>query len=294
MESKYIRGMSGNQMIRFVMVNSTGVVEKARSLHDTTPVATAALGRTLTAASMLGLLLKGHKETVSIQVKGNGPARTVYATADSNGNVKGYIGNPLVDVPFKTDGKLDVGAAVGTDGEMIIIRDFGLKEPYVGRSKLTTGEIAEDLVSYFMTSEQQPSAISLGVSVTKNAMVEAAGGLLIQPLPNIDEETLTLLETTLAKMRPISDMVREGLTPEEIISEVLFNFKISVLDQGYVNFECDCQIERIEKGLISLGEKELLEIIEEDGHAETSCHFCNKKYTFDKEALESLLEEIRK
>lgn len=293
MKSRYIRGMTSDQLIRFVMVDSTGLVEKARELHDTTPVSTAALGRTLTASSMLGLLLKGHKEQVSIQIKGNGPAKSIFTTGDSNGNVKGYITNPLVDIPFKENGKLDVGGAVGSQGEIIVIRDFGLKEPYVGKSNLVTGEIAEDLVSYFMTSEQQPSAISLGVYVSKEKMVEAAGGLLIQPLPNIDEENLTLLEETLKKMRPISDMVREGLSPEDIIGEVLFNFEIDVLDRGYVDFVCDCSIERIEKGLISLGEKELRAIIEEDGHAEASCHFCNKKYSFDKEVLEGLIIEAR-
>lgn len=293
MKSQFIRGMAGNQKIRFVMVRSTEMVEKSRQIHDTSPVATAALGRTLTAASMLGLLLKGHKDRVSIQIKGDGPVKTVFASGDSTGNVKGYIGDPHVDLPMKPNGKLDVGGAVGTNGEIIVIRDFGLKEPYVGKAALTTGEIAEDLVHYFMHSEQQPSAISLGVYVTKEKMVEAAGGLLIQPLPNIDEETLTLLEETLGKMRSISAMVSEGLTPEQIVQEVLFNFNIEVMDQGIVDFVCDCELERIEKALISMGEKELTQLIEEDGKAEVSCHFCNKKYHFERADLEELLKEAR-
>ncbi len=166
-----------------------------------------------------------------------------------------------------------------------------MKEPYVGRSDLTTGEVAEDLVSYFMHSEQQPSAISLGVYVTKDTMVEAAGGVLIQPLPNIDEETLVLLEETLAKMRSISEMVREGLTPEEMIKEILFSFDLSIMDEGFVEYTCDCDADRFEKALISLGKTELTSMIKEDGQAEVGCHFCNTKYLFDKAALEALLAE---
>jgi len=291
LKSKYIRGMAGNQQIRFVLLDSTGIVDKARETHDTSPVATAALGRSLTATSILGLLLKGHKDKVSIQIKGKGPVGTIFATGDGLGHVKGYITNPRVDLPLKENGKLDVGTAVGTDGEIIVIRDYGMKEPYVGRADLTTGEVAEDLVAYFMHSEQQPSAISLGVYVTKDTMVEAAGGVLIQPLPNIDEETLVLLEETLAKMRSISEMVREGLTPEEMIKEILFSFDLSIMDEGFVEYTCDCDADRFEKALISLGKSELTSMIKEDGQAEVGCHFCNTKYLFDKAALEALLAE---
>ncbi|MTI49531.1 MAG: Hsp33 family molecular chaperone HslO [Firmicutes bacterium] len=294
MKDYVIRALDKDKAIRVFVATTTNMVESARRIHNTTPVATAALGRTLTGAGVMGLMLKGEKHKISIQIKGDGPLKTVLAVANSKGQVKGYVGDPNVDLPLKSNGKLDVGNAVGKNGRMIIIRDLGLREPYIGQSKLISGEIAEDLTYYFASSEQQPSAVALGVLVAKDLSVRASGGYIVQILPNISEEKLKRLEEILNNAEPISKLIDEGNNPEEILEKVFGEFEMEIKEKYDINLTCDCSKERLESALISLGEKELREIIEEDGQAEVSCHFCNTSYNFNIEELNKLLEEAKK
>lgn len=292
MKDHYIRGVAGNSSVRFILVSSTDLVEKARSLHDTSPVATAALGRVLTATSMMGLMMK-DKGSVSFQIKGGNLIRSIFASAWSDGRVKGYISDPQVHLPSNMKGKLDVGGAIGTDGEMIVIRDFGMKEPYIGRSALVSGEIAEDLVHFFANSEQQPSAIALGVNMNDDGTVKSAGGIMIQPLPEITDEELDALEKAVTLMRPMSEMVAEFEDSHQILDEILKELKWESLAEGDVFFECDCSRDRIEKALVSMGQDELDLLIKEDKEAEVSCHFCNKRYHFNEDELKRISLESK-
>lgn len=292
MKDHYIRGVAGNSSVRFILVSSTDLVEKARSLHETSPVATAALGRVLTATSMMGLMMK-DKGSVSFQIKGGNLIRSIFASAWSDGRVKGYISDPQVHLPSNKKGKLDVGGAIGTDGEMIVIRDFGMKEPYVGRSALVSGEIAEDLVHFFANSEQQPSAIALGVNMNEDGTVKSAGGIMIQPLPEITDEELDALEKAVTSMRPMSEMVAEFEDTRQILDEILKELKWESLDEGDVFFECDCNRDRIEKALVSMGQDELNLLIKEDKEAEVSCHFCNKRYHFNEDELKRISSDSK-
>ncbi len=292
MKDHYIRGVAGNSSVRFILVSSSELVEKARSLHDTSPVSTAALGRVLTATAMMGLMMK-DKGMVSFQIKGSNLIRSIFASAWSDGRVKGYISDTQVHLPANGKGKLDIGGAIGTDGEMIVIRDFGMKEPYVGRSALVSGEIAEDLVHFFANSEQQPSAIALGVNMNEDGTVKSAGGILIQPLPDISDEDLSALEKSVENMRPMSEMVAQYDDPREILDEIMKEIKWTSLDEGEVFFECDCTRDRIVKALISMGQEDLEMLIEEDGKADVSCHFCNTSYHFSEEELRQIVEDAK-
>ncbi|WP_432408663.1 Hsp33 family molecular chaperone HslO [Wukongibacter sp. M2B1] len=291
MKNYIVRGLAGNKSIRLFAAITTDMVEKARKIHGTTPVATAALGRTMTAASIMGYMLKGEKDKVTLQIRGSNKIKSIVAVADSKGFVKGYISHPHIDVTLNEKGKLDVGGAVGKNGKMIIAKDLGLKEPYVGQSNLITGEIGEDLAAYYMYSEQQPSVVSLGVLLDVDGSVKASGGFIIQPLPDVDEETLIKLEEAIRDIPSTSSMVDEGMTAEEILRAVLKGFDVEIIEKNEIDFVCDCSIDKIEKALISIGEKELRSLIEEDGKAEIKCHFCNKEYLFDKEDLTGLLNE---
>lgn len=289
MKNYIVRGLAANKSIRFFAAITTDMVEKARETHKTTPVATAALGRTITAASIMGNMLKGEKDKLTLQVRGSNEIKSIVAVADSKGAVKGYISNPFVEVAINDQGKLDVGGAVGKNGKLIIIKDLGLKEPYVGQSNLITGEIAEDIAAYYMYSEQQPSVVSLGVLLDVDGSVKASGGFIIQPLPDIEEELLVKLEEAIKDIPSISSMVDEGMNGEEIIETILKGFDIEIMDKTEIDYVCDCTKEKIEKALISIGKDELTAIIEEDGKAEINCHFCNESYSFNKEELIELL-----
>ena len=293
MKDYIIRATDKGGNIRVFIATTSNLVEDARKIHNTTPVATAALGRTLTATVIMGSMLKNEKDSVSVQFKGDGPLKTILTVANNKGEVKGYIGNPNVELPLKPNGKLDVGRAVGTNGKIIVIRDFGLKEPYIGQSNIVTGEIAEDLTHYFAYSEQQPSAVALGVIVDKDLSVKASGGFIIQVLPDADDDVISKLEERLNNVEPISQLVDRGYTPEEILEHVFGDFGMDVKEKLDARLKCDCSLERIERALISIGKEELAKIIEEDGKAELLCHFCNKKYQFNKEQLINLLEEIK-
>lgn len=297
--------MDKSGSFRVYLAITTSMVEEARQIHDTTPLGTAAMGRVLTAAGLMGLMLKNQKDKLTMQFKGDGPAREILATANADGKVKGYISNPDVDLPLKANGKLDVGSALGI-GTVTVIKDLGLKEPYVGRIELVNGEIAEDLTAYFFVSEQQSSSVALGVRVDTDLSVAAAGGMIIQMLPGADMASVDALEPLLDQMTPISTLVeevtREGVgKTEEAIMEDLLNkifapmpeqFEVIAKETRDIGWECDCSTERLEKALMSIGVQDMRTILEEDGEAELTCQFCRKKYHFDREHLERLLEEM--
>ena len=303
--NKVLTAIDKSGSFRVYLTISTDLVEEAREIHQTTPLGTAALGRVLTGAGLMGLLLKNEKDKLTVIFKGDGPAKQILATADGQGRVKGYIANPDVDLPRREDGKLDVGGSLGI-GDLTVIKDLGLKEPYVGTIALVSGEIAEDLTAYYFISEQQNSAISLGVKVERDLTVGAAGGMIIQMLPGASDESIDALEAVIGKMPPITtliDRVNEKYpeaTDEEkvralaadIFSEMPEDFALKVLDIKEIGWECDCSEERLEKVLMTIGVQDLKEIIEEDGQAELVCQFCLHKYNFDKAHLERILASI--
>lgn len=289
MKDYVIRGIDKKGTIKFFIASTTNLVEEARRIHNTSPTATAALGRVLTAACMIGMTLKNDRDTLTLKIKGDGPIGSIVSVANSKGEVKGYVENPKTEVPRRPDGKLNVGGAVGKNGQIAVIKDLGLKEPFIGYSNLVSGEIAEDLVSYYYHSEQQPTAISLGVLVDTDTSVRASGGFMIQLLPGVSEEDIDRIESIIKSIKPMSTLIDEGLTPEEILKEIFGEFQIEVLDKTFVQYKCNCSMEKVESILVSLGNDELKAIIEEDGKAEVVCHFCNTKYNFSKEDLIKLL-----
>lgn len=290
MKDYLVRGTDKKGMIRFFAANTTSLVEKARRIHNTSPTATAALGRALTAAAILGTTLKNEDDILTFKIKGDGPIGNIVTVANISGKVKGYVDNPYADLPTRKDGKLDVGGLVGKNGQLAVIKDLGLKEPYVGFTNLVSGEIAEDLANYFYTSEQQPTAISLGVLVDTDISVRASGGYMLQLLPGVEDEVIDRIENILKNAKPISRLIDEGLTLEDILKELFGEFEVKIFDKVDLKFKCDCSKNKIEKALISLGNDELKNIIEEDGKAEVVCHFCNTKYNFTKEELLALLK----
>lgn len=290
MKDYIIRGIDKKRNIRLFVATSTHMVEEARRTHGTSPTATAALGRVLTAAVLLGVTMKDEKDALTFKIKGDGPIGGIIAVSNNNGQVKGYVDNPYVDLPSRPDGKLDVGGLVGKNGQLAIIKDLGLKEPYAGYSNLVSGEIAEDLVHYFYLSEQQPSAVNLGVLVDKDISVRAAGGYILQLLPGVEEKDIDRIEEILKRARPISTLIDQGLTPEQIMETLFGEFKMEILEKKEIQYKCNCNRERIEGVLLSLGKEEIKNIIEEDEKAEIVCHFCNKKYNFSKEDLQKLID----
>lgn len=290
MDDYILRATAADGLIRAFAATTKNTVQTARSLHNTTPVASAALGRLLTAGAMMGTMLKGEKDLVTLQIKGDGPIEGLLVTADSKGRVKGYPFNPNVDIPPKSPVKLDVGGAVGK-GYLTVIKDLGLKEPYVGKTELVSGEIAEDLTYYYAKSEQIPTAIALGVLVDTDTSIKAAGGFIIQLMPGATLEVATMLEEIITHLKYITELLDRGETPETILDAVLGDMDLEIIDKMPTEFYCDCSRERVEKALISIGEKDLRTILEEDKKAEISCHFCNKVYNFDEADLKKLLDE---
>ncbi len=292
MKDKIIKALAHNGKISITCANTTKLVEEARKIHDLSPVATAAFGRLLTIASIMGNEMKSTKDKLTIQIKGNGPIGTMLVTANNIPQVKGYVGDAHVDLPLNEFGKLDVGEAVGHEGYINVIKDIGLKEPYIGVSPLVSGEIAEDFANYFMNSEQRQSAVALGVLVDRNG-VKSAGGYLITPMPDATEEEISKVEQAIFKAGAMSKMLDENLSLEEIAKKVTGDENIEILEDNITpEYKCDCSKEHMKDALISIGKKDLEEILKEDGKAELMCHFCNKKYTFTKEELEEMIEEI--
>lgn len=287
---KILRAVDESGMIRVSFLNSKDIVNTAQGIHNTSPVATAALGRTLTMTAFLGSMLKSPDDKVTVYIKGDGPLGGIVATSDGCGMVKGYVYNPLVDLPLNKQGKLAVGAAIGK-GYLSISKDLGLKEPYMGSVPLVTGEIAEDFTYYFAKSEQTPTAIALGVLVDTDLTAKEAGGFIVQLMPNADDETAKIVEQNVRSLPPVTEMLSDGLTGEEIIKKVAEGFDVKFLDSSSYEYRCDCSHEKIEKALISLGKAELTDIIEKEGKAELTCQFCPKVYRLDKAELKELLEK---
>lgn len=294
MSDYLIRATAANAQIRAFAVESKVLVEKARASHNTSPVVTAALGRLLTAGTMMGVMLKGEKDVLTLQVNGSGPMQGMTVTADSQGRVKGYAKVPEVIIPANKKGKLDVASAVGI-GVLTVIKDMGLKEPYAGQVALQTSEIAEDLTYYFATSEQVPSSVGLGVLMDKETnTVKQAGGFIIQLMPFADERVISKLEENLKSVTSVTSLFEEGKGPEEILETLLKGFNIEITDKIPVEFYCNCDKKRVEKALISIGKKELEEMIREGKQVELNCHFCNSNYIFQVEELKEILKKARK
>lgn len=289
-----IRAVTEDGSIRAFACKTKEMVNTAFEHHKTSPVVTAALGRLLTAASMMGAMLKGEKDKITLQLTGNGPAGRLVAVSDSESRVKGYAANPIVDIPLNSAGKLDVGGAVGTDGFLTVITDIGLKEPYIGKIPLVSGEIGDDLTKYFAVSEQVPSAVGLGVLVDTDYSVKESGGFIIQVMPEATEDDITLIEENLKKVTSVTSLFEKGKTCEDILKLLLDGKEYHLTDKTDTCYYCDCTRERVEKALVAIGKEELMDIIENDGKAELSCHFCSKKYNFTKEQLETLYGEMIK
>lgn len=292
MSDYILRATAADGQIRAFAATTRELVEYARSAHNTSPVATAALGRLLTGGAMMGVMMKGEKDVLTIKIEGDGPIGGLTVTADSKGNVKGYVFNPEVMLPPNEKGKLDVGGALGV-GVLTVIKDIGLKEPYVGQTILVTGEIAEDLTYYFATSEQTPSSVALGVLMNKNNTVRQSGGFIIQLLPGASEEIISGLENKLKEITSITSLLDEGRTPEMILDYVLGEYGLEILDRLPVQFFCNCSKGKIEKALISVGRKELQSMIDDGKTIEVNCQFCSKHYPVTVEELKQLMQSAR-
>ncbi len=288
---KLIRCITSDGAVAVTAIDSADIVNEAEQIHKTSAVVTAALGRLLTAASMMGTALKTKDGSLTVRVSGGGPTGSVVAVSDAGGNVRGYVQNPVVELPLNAKGKLDVGGAVGKDGTLYVIKDLGLDKPYNGQVPLVSGEIAEDITSYYALSEQIPTVCALGVLVNPDLTVKAAGGYIIQLLPGADDATIDKLEKGLEGVPPVTEMLSSGKTPKEIVETALKGFDTEVLYEQEVSYKCNCSRARVERALVGVGRKELGKMIEEDGGADVSCHFCNRSYHFDARDLEALLKK---
>ena len=294
MSDQLIRAISKDGFVKATAVSTRGLTERARQIHKTLPVATAALGRTLAAASMMGNALKEDGASVTLQIKGGGPLGTLLAVSDNQGNVRGTVDHPEVDLPLRSDGKLDVGTAVGTEGTLTVIRDLNMKEPYVGSVGLLGGEIAEDLAAYFVESEQIPTACGLGVLVDRDQSVLSAGGYLIQLLPGAGENVIARVEGGVMAAGSVTGLLQENSDPEAMLRKVLSDFEIDVLERSPIEYRCYCSRERMERALISMGPEELQALIDDQGEAELTCRFCDNVQHFTREQLEAMLAGMRK
>ena len=292
MSDYIVRGMAANGQIRAFAALTKDTVETARQAHDTSPVATAALGRLLTAGGMMGAMMKGEQDVLTLQIKAGGPLQGITVTADSQGNVKGYVGNPQVILPANEKGKLDVASAVGP-GFLNVIKDMGMKEPYSGQTMLQTCEIAEDLTYYFATSEQVPSSVGVGVLMGRENTVRQAGGFIVQLMPFAEEAVISQLEDNLKGITSVTGLLDEGNTPEQLLERLLGNLNLELSDTLPVRFCCNCSKTRVEKALISIGRQELKSMIQEGKPVELNCHFCNTNYQFSIEELKDILHRCR-
>ena len=294
MSDQLIRAISKDGHIKATAVSTRALTERARQIHKALPVATAALGRTLAAVSMMGNALKEDGASVTLQIKGGGPLGTLLAVSDNQGNVRGTVDNPVVDLPLRPDGKLDVGAAVGHEGTLTVIRDLNMKEPYVGSVSLLGGEIAEDLAAYFVESEQIPTACGLGVLVDRDQSVLAAGGYLIQLLPGAGEDVIAKVEGSLMAAGPVTGLLRNDPDPEAMLRHALSDFDLEILERSPIEYRCYCSRDRMERALISLGAEEMQSMIDEQGSADLTCRFCDNVQHFSKADLEAMIRGLQK
>lgn len=287
-----IKALAYNDQVRAYAVRTTETVSEAQRRHQTWPTASAALGRAMTAGVMLGSMLKGDAK-LTIKIEGGGPIGAILVDSNSNGEVRGYVTNPQTHFELNSKGKLDVARAVGTEGTLTMVKDLGLKDHFSGQVPIVSGELGEDFTYYLVTSEQVPSSVGVGVLVNPDNTILASGGFIIQLLPGTDEETITKIEERLSEIEPISKLIQRGLTPEEILEEVLGEGNVKILEKQSVSFKCQCSKERIENAIVGLGAQEIQAMIDEDGQAEAQCHFCNEIYLLTKEDLKELLTEAR-
>ena len=292
MNDYLVRGMTADGYVKVMAIRSTELVRKAAKIHGTTPNATAAFGRVLTAASMMGTVQKVENGSMTLQVRGGGPIGTITVVSDAEGNVRGCVTEPKVPLVEKYPGKLDVGATVGTDGTLTVIRDLQMKEPYIGSTRLVSGEIGDDVTAYFAQSEQTASACALGVLVDRDQTVKTAGGYLLQLLPDAPEETIDALERGIQRAGAVTSMLEDGLTPEDILGQVCGELGVVFMETTEVSYKCYCTRDRVEKALISLGRDELTDIVREGKDVPISCQFCDKIYTFTPEDVQLLLRKI--
>lgn len=287
---RLLRAISDNKTINMIAIDSKDMVEEARKVHQCTPVATAALGRVITAGTMMGVMMKEKNAKLTLQFKGDGPLGLLVCVSNSQGDAKGYISHPEVNLPIRmNDKKLDVSAGVGKKGTVSVIRDLGLKEPYIGQYPLTNGEIAEDLTAYYANSEQVPSSVALGVLVDVDGTVKSAGGFIVQLMPDASEEDIEILERNLRGVLSISHMLDEAERLEQIVEVILGELGMNIVEERQTRYFCDCSRERMERALISLGRHELEQLLMEDGQAELTCHFCNNRYLFQEKDLKELI-----
>ena len=287
---KLVRCISSDGTLTVMAADTTDIVNTAQEIHKTSAVVSAALGRLLTAACLMGSALKGKDDSVTLRINGGGPAGTILAVSDSSGNVRGYAVNPVVEIPLNDKGKLDVAGAVGTDGALTVIKDLGLKDPYVGQIPIASGEIAEDITSYFAVSEQIPTVCALGVLVNPDLTIRRAGGFIIQLLPTADDSVIDLVEKCIEGIEPVTKMLDSKMTPEEICRRVLADFELEVLDEAQPEYRCNCSRDRVSKALISMGREELSDIMK-DERTEVCCQFCDKKYVFTPSDIAKLIEQ---
>jgi len=292
MSDKLVRGTAHNGDIRVIGVITTELVNEAVKIHGTTPTASAALGRLLTAGSLMGAMLKSDKDKLTLKIDGGGEAMGVVVNSYADASVKGYIGNPLVDLSPNAKGKLDVGGAIGKEGELLVIRDMGLKEPYVGRVPIYTGEIGDDIAYYYTVSEQVPSAVAVGVLVDKDLTIKAAGGFIIQMMPGADDMLADILTYRLEEIAPITTLIASGKGIDEILQYIFEDMDLKLLQSTTPKYNCDCSRERVERALISIGKDELSKIAEDNKTEEIRCQFCGKKYSFTPEDVNKILKEI--
>lgn len=288
--ARLTRALSADGSVMAMAIDSTDIAGKIEQIHETSAVVTAATGRLATAASMMGCLLKGENDSLTLRLSGGGPVGSIIAVSDSKGNVKAYPANSVVELPLNDKGKLDVAGAVGTDGYLSVIRDLGLKEPYIGQTPIVSGEIAEDITNYYAVSEQVPTVCALGVLVNPDLTVRAAGGFLVQLLPFADEKAIAVIEKNINGIKPVSAMIDEGLTPPDICRLLLQDLDPEILEERMPIYHCDCTKERVERALLSMGREQLEELIAEDHGTEVCCHFCEKKYRYNEEELRHLLD----
>ena len=287
---KLVRCISSDGTLTVMAADTTDIVNTAQEIHKTSAVVSAALGRLLTAACLMGSALKGKDDSVTLRINGGGPAGTILAVSDSSGNVRGYAVNPVVEIPLNDKGKLDVAGAVGTDGALTVIKDLGLKDPYVGQIPIASGEIAEDITSYFAVSEQIPTVCALGVLANPDLTIRRAGGFIIQLLPTADDSVIDLVEKCIEGIEPVTKMLDSKMTPEEICRHVLADFELEMLDEAQPEYRCNCSRDRVSKALISMGREELSDIMK-DERTEVCCQFCDKKYVFTPSDIAKLIEQ---
>ena len=289
---RIVRAISSDGMVQAAAICSRELVERARQIHKTLPVATAALGRALSGCSMMGNALKGQGASLTLQFKGGGPIGTVLAVSDPEGNVRGYVTNPQIDLPLRSDGKFDVGTAVGSEGTLTVIKDLHMKDPYVGTVDLLGGEIAEDIASYFVESEQIPTACGLGVLIDRDQSVKSAGGYLIQLMPGADEDTICKVEGGIMAAGAVSAILAENDDPEAMLRTVMSDFDLKILETTPVEYRCYCSRDRVERALISMGKEELSALLKEQGQCDLTCQFCDNVYHFSGEELQEMLDKM--